>query len=316
MALTHRHVEVFRALMTAGSVTKAATLLFTSQPTVSRELARIEQVVGFKLFDRSNGRLRPTAAALTLFDEVKQFYVGLERVASTVAHLRAFKGGGLSVLTLPMFSQTLLPGACHRFFAGRPDATLAIEAQESPFLEEWLCAQRFDLGLTEQSKALPGTRLEPLLEIDEVCVLHDGHPLLAKRKIALSDFSGANFISLSPADPYRLLWDEAFARQGVVRNLLIEAPTAAAVCSLVQKRLGIAIVNPLTAMEFVPLGLHVRPLRTSFPFRVNLLRAEHRPANHLVEPFTRALREEVTLVAASLKRITSVSSAQPRTLKV
>lgn len=302
--------------MTAGSVTKAAELLFTSQPTVSRELARIEQVVGFKLFDRSNGRLRPTAAALTLFDEVKQFYVGLERVASTAAHLRAFKGGGLSVLTLPMFLQTLLPGACQRLFAGRSDATLTIEAQESPFLEEWLCAQRFDLGLTEQSKAPPGTRLEPLLEIDEVCVLHDGHPLLAKRKIALSDFSETNFISLSPTDPYRLLWDEAFARQGVVRNLRIEAPTAAAVCSLVQKRLGIAIVNPLTAMEFVPLGLHVRPLRMSFPFRVNLLCAEHRPANHLVEPFTRALREEVTLVAASLKRITSVSSTQPRTLKV
>lgn len=312
MALTHRHVEVFRALMTAGSVTKAAALLCTSQPTISRELARVEQVVGFKLFDRRSGRLRPTVAALALFEEVKQFYVGLERVASTAAHLRAFKGGGLSVLTLPTFSQTLLPGACRRFFAGRSDATLAIEAQESPFLEEWLSAQRFDLGLTEQSKAPPGTRLEPLLEIDEVCVLHDGHPLLAKRKIALSDFAGTSFINLSPTDPYRLLWDEAFARQGVERNLSIEAPTAASVCSLVQRQLGIAIVNPLTAIEFVPLGLHVRPLRTSFPFRVNLLRAEHRPTNHLVEPFIRALRDEVTSVGAALKKITVASSAQPR----
>ena len=41
--LTHRHVEVFRALMLAGSVTRAAELLHTSQPTVSRELARLER---------------------------------------------------------------------------------------------------------------------------------------------------------------------------------------------------------------------------------------------------------------------------------
>ncbi|EON12909.1 LysR family transcriptional regulator [Pandoraea sp. SD6-2] len=307
MTLTHRHVEVFRALMTTSSVTKAAALLFTSQPTVSRELARIEQVIGFKLFDRADGRLRPTAAALVLFEEVKQFYVGLERVTSTAAHLRAFRGGELSVLTLPVFSQTLLPGACRTFFEERADATISIDVQESPFLEEWLSAQRFDLGLTEQDKAPPGTHLEPLLEIDEVCVLPDGHPLLEKRRIALADFSGMYFVSLASTDPYRLLWDATFARQGVNRRLVMEAPTAASVCSLVRKGLGLSIVNPLTAIEFVEYGLHIRPVEVSIPFRVNLLFAEHRPENRLVTPFIRALREEVTVISTELERTTSSS---------
>ena len=79
--LTHRHVEVFRALMIAGSVTRAAELLHTSQPTVSRELARMEHSIGFPLFERIRGRLRPTMA-LALYDEVRQSYAGLERVAS------------------------------------------------------------------------------------------------------------------------------------------------------------------------------------------------------------------------------------------
>ena len=46
MRLTHRHIEVFRTVMLAGQVTRAAELLHTSQPTVSRELARLEQLVG------------------------------------------------------------------------------------------------------------------------------------------------------------------------------------------------------------------------------------------------------------------------------
>lgn len=83
--LTHRHVEVFRALMIAGSVTRAAELLHTSQPTVSRELARMEHSIGFPLFERIRGRLRPTMQALALYDEVRQSYAGLERVASAAA---------------------------------------------------------------------------------------------------------------------------------------------------------------------------------------------------------------------------------------
>jgi len=55
MALTQRQIEVFRAVMTAGSVTKVAGLLYTSQPTVRRELARLEQVIGLALFERQYG---------------------------------------------------------------------------------------------------------------------------------------------------------------------------------------------------------------------------------------------------------------------
>lgn len=116
--LTHRHVEVFRALMIAGSVTRAAELLHTSQPTVSRELARMEHSIGFPLFERIRGRLRPTMQALALYDEVRQSYAGLERVASAAARLRAYSDGQLAVIALPAFS---IPCCQARFAASMPD---------------------------------------------------------------------------------------------------------------------------------------------------------------------------------------------------
>ena len=51
--ITHRHIEVFRAVMTAGSATGAADLLHSSQPTVSRELATLESLLGYALFERA-----------------------------------------------------------------------------------------------------------------------------------------------------------------------------------------------------------------------------------------------------------------------
>ena len=62
--ITHRHIEVFRAVMTAGSATGAADLLHSSQPTVSRELARLESPHGHDAFlieaDAVAGLLRRT----------------------------------------------------------------------------------------------------------------------------------------------------------------------------------------------------------------------------------------------------------------
>lgn len=302
--LTHRHIEVFRAVMIAGSVTKAAELLGSSQPTVSRELARLEQGIGFALFDRVAGRLRPTMPGLALFDEVRQSYAGLERVASAAARLRAFKGGQLSVIALPVFSHSILPDAFRRFHDRHPGVSLAVETQESPFLEEWLSAQRYDLGLTEHDAAPAGTRVELLLEVDEVCVLPDGHALLAKPKIELADFEGHAFVSLSSSDPYRIQLDEAFAAAGVLRRSIVESPTAVSVCTFVRQGLGLAIVNPLTALDFVGRGLHIRPLTRSFPFRVSVVFPEHRPGNPMVGALMESLREAAgaaqELLASSL----------------
>lgn len=76
-AVNLRHIEIFHAVMTAGNLTEAARLLNTSQPTVSRELARFEQVLGLKLFERSRGRLHPTVQGLRLFEEVQRSGTGL-----------------------------------------------------------------------------------------------------------------------------------------------------------------------------------------------------------------------------------------------
>ena len=85
--ITHRHIEVFRAVMTAGSATGAADLLHSSQPTVSRELARLESLLGYALFERVQGRLRPNARALALWDEVQRSWQGLERVVERAVAL-------------------------------------------------------------------------------------------------------------------------------------------------------------------------------------------------------------------------------------
>lgn len=301
MSLSLRHIEIFWAVMTSGSVTGAADLLHTSQPTVSRELARLETLTGLTLFDRVRGRLQPTAQALMLFEEVQRSYFGLERIRNTAASIRQFQQGQLSIACLPAFSQSLLPEVCRRFLAVYPEVSLSIVPQESPLLEEWLSAQRHDLGLTEHGTAPAGTRIAPLMRADEVCVLPDGHPLLARTALAPADLAGQNFISLSATDPYRQQLDSLFGQAGIERRLVVETHSAASVCAMVRAGLGVAVVNPLTALDYAGHGLAMRRFTVSIPFTVSVVRPEHRPSSQLAEHFVEALQQQAAELTSRLE---------------
>lgn len=84
--------------------------------------------------------------------------------------------------------------------------------QESPLLEEWLSAQRHDLGLTETLHTPAGTERTELLSLDEVCVLPPGHPLAVKKVLTPDDFHSENYISLSVLTAIASCWINCLLR--------------------------------------------------------------------------------------------------------
>ncbi len=312
MQLTHRQIEIFRAVMTTGQVTRAALVLHTSQPTVSRELARLEQVLQMRLFERLRGRLQPTARALALYEEVERSYLGLDRIAATAQSLRLFSHARLSVACLPALAHALLPAAVRLFMDDHPQAQVSITPQESPLLEQWLTEQRFDLGLSERLEAPPATDRRILLQADEVAVLPPGHALAERRVLKPRDFAGVSFVSLAPADPYRQLVDAVFEAHGVQRRMTVETGSAVSVCEMVRHGLGVAIVNPLTALAMRGPDLLIRPLTVAIAFQVALVVPQLRSPNPLREAFEDALGRAGAGLQAQLRR---GASARPGRLR-
>lgn len=295
-----RQIEIFHAVMTSGNLTQAAEMLHTSQPTVSRELARFEQQIGLQLFERVRGRLQPTLQGLRLFEEVQRSWYGLDRIIDAAAGLRHFRQGELSIACLPVFSQSLLPRVCQPFLQRYPDVSMNIIPQESPLLEEWLSAQRYDIGLTETHSTPAGTERLPLLTCNEVCVLPTGHRLAQAERLSPADFADEHYISLSRTDSYRQIVDGIFAEHGVQRRMVMETHSAASVCSMVKAGIGVSIVNPLTALDYADSGVTIRRFSIAVPFTVSLIRPRHRPASALVDAFSQHLHQHIGLFSERL----------------
>lgn len=291
--LTHRQLALFRSIMLHGNLSRAAEANHSSQPTLSRELARLEQLLGYPLFDRVRGRLRPTVRAQALMLEVERSFVGLEQVAQRAFELRAHTSARLHLACLPALAHALVPQALARLCAAHPGAQVSVIPLESPWLEQAVSEQRFDLGLCESTEPPTGTTRIELLRANEVAVLPAGHALIRKKCLIPQDFAGQPFISLAVDDRYRHAIDTAFAEAGVRRDTRLDAASAVAVCAMVAQGLGVAIVNPLTATVMAGPGLVVRPITLNITFTVSALATQVAAEHPLRAPLLQALRGAV-----------------------
>src|SRR5205085_10668029 len=102
-----RHIEIFHAVYVNGSVSAAARALNVSQPSVSKMLRHAESLLGFQLFQRTNGGLVPTEDAHSLFAEVREIQDRVHALREAGRNLRRGIGGSLRISARP----SLAPGA-------------------------------------------------------------------------------------------------------------------------------------------------------------------------------------------------------------
>lgn len=108
-----RHIEVFHAVYSNGSISAAARMLNVSQPAVSKVLRHAEQQLGFTLFDRSKGKLIPTNEGITLFTEVSRVYLQIGSLRRIARNIKSTDQGKSGLPRLPglhlMSCRVLLP---------------------------------------------------------------------------------------------------------------------------------------------------------------------------------------------------------------
>ena len=303
MLLNLRMIECFKAVMSVGTVTAAAEVLLTSQPAVSRSIKLLESAVGMRLFDRRNGRLMPTAHAYTLFAEVNKVFRGLEQIQWTASNLKSFQNGNISVVCAPAFSQGFIADVTTSFLEKYGDVSLTIDTQLSWTIGELIKDQKFDIGIAAYDLASLGATCEPFCAPQEICVMAAAHPLARKAVIEPRDLEGVSSIFLSDRDPYRRRLDRMFETEGVQRRLVIETANTTAACAMAQRGSGIAIVNPITALDFTETGLVMRRFSKGEPFHSTLLQAKHRPSSPLADMFVaeiKAMRDSYLARAEAL----------------
>ncbi len=296
-SLSFRQVEAFRAVMIAGTTTGAAEILFISQPAVSRLLADFEEAVQVPLFERHKKRLLPTPEAMILFEEVEKSFVGIEKLARTAEELRSFHRGTLRIVSMPALAQGFMPRVVHDFMRDHKGVAVTLQVRSSQQVADWISTQHFDIGISAISVSDPAIEVQPLSESQLVCILPPGHPLAERDCIRPQDLQDEMFVSLGTEQSVRYKVDEVFEQARVSRQLMFDTQVSHVACSFVLAGTGVSLVDPMTALQFVPQGLVAKRFEPGISFRYNIIYPATRSRSRLAVEFTELLRRELARAA-------------------
>lgn len=286
-----RQIEVFHAVYTCGSVTRAAEVLNVSQPSVSKVLAHAEQQLGYALFDRYRGKLIPTPEADQLFEHVTQVHASVDRLRQVAANLQAVESGTIRVAATTAFGIDFLPGAVARYRELHPKVQFSVETLRHEELAPALLDSRIDLALAFDPDNLPGVSGELLGHGGFVVLLPEDAEPETGAPLRLRDLTGMPFIRLDNQGPLDRLLTAHIESSDTVLESPVVAGSYQLAKSLVSHGAGVCISDEVTARSRGFENIVIRGLEPELKFRISALHADQVPMSLVCRNFVAHMKE-------------------------
>ncbi|WP_171163661.1 LysR family transcriptional regulator [Streptomyces sp. I05A-00742] len=277
MELELRHLRAVCAIAEAGSLTRAAAALRTTQPALSAQLRRVERMLGGTLFERRPAGVVPTSLGELVLHRARAVLPGIDGLLADTARA-ARRRAAPDRVRIGSVGAPLLGRLTLAVRASLPSAEVTVRCRNSPApLLDDLAAERLEaavLGDHPGHELVPrgGAELRPLVTEPVFALLPSGHPLAAGEEVDLDRLVDEDWAVPRPDDDRtREYWSRALALTGRDPRTPYEAEGRQLV-ELV--RCGLAVSLCQATFTEVP-GVTVRPL-TGNPLQYRHILAWHR----------------------------------------
>jgi len=288
-----RHIEVFHAVYTYGSITAAAKFLNVSQPSVSKVLAHAELQLGFPLFERQKGKIIPTPEARQLIHHVNEAYDTIGELRRISENLRASDSGRIRIAMTPAFGIDLMPAVIASYLAKHPDTQFEIESSHLRQVTRALKEFRIDIGLVFDPPVTPGITNDILGTGGFVVLTHESMDFGTDKKLSLEALDGMPLISLNTRSPLGRLLANRIDSGDIRFKSVAKVETYQMAKALVAHGAGVAIVDEITARSMGYNNVVAWQLEPELKFNVALLQVESEPLSLVTKRFIEHLKSEI-----------------------
>jgi DNA-binding transcriptional LysR family regulator len=234
-------LQVFKAVATARSFSRAAEKLFRTQPAVSLAVQRLEAELGERLIDRAGKDLLLTDAGRLVFDYARRFENLKAEMDNALAELRDNSAGRLTVGANESTSLYLLPhiAAYRRLY---PRVHVQVRRSLSSKIPSELVDGELELGVISYDPKDPRV-ISTVIYTDHLAfVVSPRHRFASRKTVSIRDLGMETFVAHNVVSPYRNLVLRAFEKYRVPLHMDVEMPTVETIRALVQANEGVAFL--------------------------------------------------------------------------
>jgi DNA-binding transcriptional LysR family regulator len=252
---------VLDAVLTEGSVARAAHRLHVTPSAVSNALARLRLLVGDRLVTKKGRGIVPTPRALELAPILAKSLRDLHDAVHAGQFNPAKTTRRFTIALSDVGQVVLLPRLAALFAAEMPLAKLRAIGIDALLLLGGLAGPEVDVVIGPE-EAHADIHAEPLFEQPAVLICRQGHPALARRAKGVPLRHVA--VEMAPGQGLKDLAGGAYAKAGVVRDVAMNVPTFSAAAAIVAATDLVATV-PESLYQAMKAQMHLKSLPFPIP---------------------------------------------------
>lgn len=203
--ITRKHLAIFKTVAKTKSMSKAAKLLYISQPTISQKIQEIEDEYQVKLFERYSKTLFISEEGQTLLvkaNQILNLYDEIEHIFTKTKQFPLKIGATLTI------GSTLISPILKKLKDKYQDITFQVYIDNTNVIEEKLLNNTLDIALVEGTIINQDLIVEPVIKDRVVFVCAQDHPLNNVKVMSLTELSLHPFIDREQGSGTRNQLDE------------------------------------------------------------------------------------------------------------
>jgi molybdate transport repressor ModE-like protein len=296
--LTLRQIEVLRAVLRAGTLVGAARQLGIAQPTVTRIVRRMEDVLAISLFHRGGGRLTPTDEARRILGEIDRAFDALRLAVDRAARSVQAGESRFHVGASPSLGRALVPQALAGLAAANPELSLRFDVLSVSQVAAYLTEGEGEVAVTLFPILQAGIHSRQIGTGELVALVPCDWPLARHALLRPEDVQGLPLAVFDSPVVHGQVMNAFLAQGGAAPGRTHRVRFAESAAALAEAGTALALVDSFSAMAVRQDKVVRLPTTSTRRFEVYLHRVLDRIQGRFLAPFEQWLVQGNDAVAS------------------
>lgn len=249
LPFTLQQLRILKAIASEKSFTRAADLLFVSQPSLSKQIKALESRLNISLINRENNTISLTEAGQLFLDYAERILALCEESCRALNDLKTGDRGNLIVGASQTIGTYLMPRVLALFAQNYPQINIKVQVDSTRIIAKNVRDGEIDIAVVggnvpeELEKYL---EIEALANDELILILPKSHPFALKKTISKEDLYHLNFITLNSNSTIRKLIDNILTENNIRTkqfNVIMQLNSIEAIKTAVSLGLGAAFIS-------------------------------------------------------------------------
>lgn len=249
LPFTLQQLRIFKAVSTEKNFTKAAEILYLSQPYLSKQIKKLEKNLDTILLNRENNKLSLTESGKMFLQYSERILSLCEESCRALIDLKNGERGQLRVGASQTIGTYLMPQVLALFAQNYPQINLKVQVNSTRFIAKNILNRKIDIAVVGGEIPIQLKKnllIEDFIEDEFSLIISKLHPFAIKKNITKHDLYNLNFITLNSSSTIRKFIDNILVQNQIEINqlkIIMQLNSIESIKTAVSLGLGAAFVS-------------------------------------------------------------------------